>query len=285
MKHSFLYQLALWTFGISIGTALLEGVIRTFILKLSYDWKAASSSLFIILGRIVIDSVPLAFAFPGIYWFYQHRIFQIPLESPWAWLVLFLSLEFSYYWFHRASHRMRWLWCTHSVHHSSTEFNLSTNYRVGWTAKLTFTMLFFSPIALLGYPPHFISTGFVVVLLGQFWIHTTWIPKLGPLEWILNTPSAHRVHHAANDLYLDKNYGGLLIIFDRLFGTYQKELSDTPPRYGWVKPLQTQNPFRLQLHPWAELFKDLKGSRSIKELWLCIFGPPEWQPARRKNIT
>lgn len=270
--------MALWTFLISVATALLEGAVKTFFLKQSYNWKASSSSLFIIIVRIFVDKVPLALAFPGIHWFYRNRLFELSLKNAWSWVILFFSIEFAYYWFHRASHRVRWLWCTHAVHHSSNEFNLSTNYRVGWTAKLTMTMVFFSPIAWLGFPPHVIATAFVIILLGQFWIHTTWIPKLGPLEWILNTPSAHRVHHAANKEYLDANYGATLIIFDRIFGTYVSEQDDLPPRYGWVNPIENQNPFILQLTPWTELLRDLHSANNLGEFVGYLFRPPGWTP-------
>jgi len=128
-------------------------------------------------------------------------------------LILFIGLEFFYYWFHRSSHTVRWFWNSHSVHHSPNQLNLAAAYRLGWLGKPTGATIFFTPLAFLGFEPAVVLAALLLNLMYQFWIHAPWIPKLGWLEYVLNTPSAHRVHHARNVEYLDANYGGVLILF------------------------------------------------------------------------
>ena len=155
---------------------------------------------------------------------------------------------------------------------------LATAYRLGWTGRLKLMLIFFVPLAALGFPPLMIVIALSINLLYQFWIHAEWIPKLGWLEGILNTPSAHRVHHASNVNYLDANYGGVLVIFDRLFGTYIAERDDEKPVYGWVQPMQSHNPFVILLRPWLDLWRDLKTANSLREVIGFIAQPPGWQP-------
>jgi sterol desaturase/sphingolipid hydroxylase (fatty acid hydroxylase superfamily) len=186
--------------------------------------------------------------------------------------------EFCYYWYHRAAHRVRWFWCTHAIHHSPNQLNLSAAYRFGWTGKLTGTLLFFMLAPLLGMPPKVILLMLTLNLLYQFWIHATWIPRLGPLEWFLNTPSAHRVHHASNLEYLDGNYGGVLTVFDRLFGTYIPERADLPCRYGLVNPVTSYNLFEIEFMHWRALLRDLRSARSVRAFVGYLFKPPGWRP-------
>ena len=193
-------------------------------------------------------------------------------------LLLFVSLEFFYYWFHRSSHTVRWFWNTHSVHHSPNHFTLAAAYRLGWLGKFAGATIFFTPMALLGFEPTTILVALQLNLLYQFWIHAEWIPKLGGLEFVLNTPSAHRVHHASNPEYLDANYGGVLIVFDRLFGTYIAERDDVPCRYGLVTPVTTYNPVRINFQPWIGMAKDVASARSLGEAWMFLFGAPGWRP-------
>ena len=183
-------------------------------------------------------------------------------------LLLFVGLEFFYYWYHRTSHTSRWFWMAHSVHHSPNQLNLAAAYRLGWFGKFTGTSLFFTPLVLLGFTPTVVLTALFLNLLYQFWIHADWIPKLGWLEYVLNTPSSHRVHHARNPEYLDANFGGVLIVFDRLFGTYVAERADVPCEYGLVSPaVSSRNPFVVNFEPWIGLAKDLRGARSLGEVW------------------
>jgi sterol desaturase/sphingolipid hydroxylase (fatty acid hydroxylase superfamily) len=206
------------------------------------------------------------------------------LDTWQAILMLFIGQEFCYYWFHRASHRIRWFWGNHSVHHSPNELNLSAAYRTGMFAKLIGSPIFFVPMVWLGFLPQVVMATLSLNLLYQFWIHATWIPKLGWLEYVFNTPSAHRVHHASNTEYLDANFGGVLIVFDRLFGTYVEEREDLPCRYGLTKPITSYNPLRVEFAEWISLAKDLRNARSVKAVLGYLFMPPGWQPDGNKQI-
>lgn len=259
--------------GIAVVASFVEAAVL-WRLKRTYDWREAAASLGLAAGREFTNLLPLSIALPGSFWLYEHRIWTPPLDSLVGLGALFLGIEFCYYWFHRASHRVRWFWATHGVHHSPNSINFSAAYRLGWTSRIGGSLLFFLPLAWLGYPPRVIAAAFTINLLYQFWIHAEWIPKLGPLEGIFNTPSTHRVHHAANLEYLDANYGGVLIIFDRLFGTYVPERADVPCRYGLVRPLRSYNPFRIAFFYWIEILRDLRSARSVGEVAGFLFGPP-----------
>ena len=264
--------------AVAVGSALLEGAVLTLSGRRDYDWKASFVSLAIAVGRRITDFVPALLALPGATWLYEHRVFTWDMTEPLSWFVLFFTLEFAYYWFHRASHRVRWFWANHAVHHSPNQFNLSAAYRLGWLGKITLTLVFFSPLAWLGFAPKMILLAFAINLLYQFWIHAEWIPKLGFIEGIINTPSAHRVHHGANVEYLDANYGGVLLIFDRMFGTYVPERDDIKPRYGWVQPMLSHNPLRIAFQQWLNIFHDVRRANSAREVAGYLFGPPGWQP-------
>jgi len=241
-----------------------------------YDWRAYFASLTDLLVRqyLVYTLLPLGLADPVIVWAWAHRIATVPLDALGAFVVLFLGQEFCYYWFHRCSHRVRWLWVSHAVHHSPNHLNLSAAYRFGWTGRLSGTAMFFVPLVWLGFPPPVVFATLSLNLLYQFWLHVEWIPKLGPLEFVFNTPSHHRVHHAANAEYLDANYGGVLIIFDRLFGTCRVEREELPCRYGLVVPLRSNNPVLIAFHEWLALARDLRVARSWREWRRALFGPP-----------
>ncbi len=263
-----------------IAIAAIEGVILSLVVKRAYDWRASLASLADALGRqyIVYVYLPLSIAGPLIGWAWTHRIATMPLGTPAAFAALFVGQEFCYYWFHRCSHRMRFFWATHAVHHSPNQLNLSAAYRFGLTGRLTGAGAFYVPLIWLGFPPGAVFATLSLNLLYQFWLHADWIPKLGWLEYVFNTPSHHRVHHAANPAYLDANYGGVLIVFDRLFGTLIVERDDHPCRYGLVKPLRSNNPVVIAFHEWLALARDMRGARSWRERWSYLFGPPGWRP-------
>ena len=211
-----------------------------------------------------------------------YRWMDLPLrtESGWNWLnisILVLAVEFFYYWFHRWSHEIRWFWATHAVHHSSNSMSLLTAERLGWTQTLSGAALTFFPLVLLGFKAQDVSIVLSLNLLYQFWLHTEVIGKLGWFESVFNTPSHHRVHHGANPRYLDANYGGILIIWDRLFGTFVAESSAEPVRFGLVKPVVSNNPIYIALHEWMNLAKDVSQHwRSPKRLLGYLAGPPGW---------
>jgi sterol desaturase/sphingolipid hydroxylase (fatty acid hydroxylase superfamily) len=233
-----------------------------------YDWKAYLASAGDLTIRLAIGVLPLGLAASALSWVWNHRLFTMPLHEVWTWIVLFIGQDFCYYWMHRADHQIRWLWATHSVHHSPNELNLSAAYRLGWTARLSLGPIFFAPLVALGFPPLLVGAVLAANLFYQFWLHATWIPRLGALEWVLNTPSHHRVHHGSNPEYLDKNFGGVLIVFDRLFGTFASERADITIRYGLVEPVQTYNPVLIALREWGAMLRDLLRSRSLRALFV-----------------
>ena len=239
-----------------------------------YDWRAYCASLGDLLIRTATGVLPLGLAAGALNWVWQHRVYTMPLNESWSWVVLILGQDFCYYWMHRADHRVRWLWATHSVHHSPNSLNLSAAYRLGWTARLSFAPVFFAPLVLFGFSPLLVGAVLAANLFYQFWLHATWIPRLGPLEWVFNTPAHHRVHHASNPEYLDANFGGVLIVFDRMFGTFVAERPGVTIRYGLVEPLRSNNPLVIGLHEWRAISRDILASRSVRSLLRAAFGAP-----------
>ncbi len=200
--------------------------------------------------------------------------FEIPLTW-WSWALALLAADFSYYWMHRWEHEVRILWAHHSVHHSSPEFNLTTSLRLSWVESLI-EWVFFVPMILIGFDPLQTLAAISIVTIYQTLIHTEKVGKLGWLDGILNTPSVHRVHHGANGKYLDRNYGGVLMIWDRLFGTYQKE--EEAVIYGLTKQIGTANPILINVHEYVQIFKDLRRARSFRNFCGYLFKGPGWKP-------
>lgn len=208
----------------------------------------------------------------GFYvWVYEFAPVTMPMETWWSWALLVVIDDLAYYWFHRFSHEMRFLWNFHVVHHSSEQYNLSVAVRQSWFGGAAH-WIFYLPLAFIGFP----FPAFVFVhglnLIYQFWIHTKMIDRLGPLEWVFNTPSHHRVHHGVNEQYLDKNYGGIFIVWDRLFGTFEDELEEV--RYGIVKPVDSYNALWINLHAWFEMADAMRGAHGIRNKLRCVFGSP-----------
>lgn len=242
-----------------------------------YTKEETLASIYIGVGQRLIGLVKLSLTGLLAVIIYDNRIMTMPADDWRVWLLLFVLLEFTYYWYHRLSHEVRWFWATHAVHHSIEEMNVLGSYRLGWTSKLSMAYLVHLPLMWIGFSPAAVATMLALNLFYQSWLHTNLIGKLGPLEGILNTPSAHRVHHAKNADYLDRNHGGVTMIFDRLFGTYVEEREDEPVEYGLVKSIGSTNPFTIAFHEWARMFDDLK--RSHPKHWLgYMFGPPGWAP-------
>jgi sterol desaturase/sphingolipid hydroxylase (fatty acid hydroxylase superfamily) len=240
-----------------------------------YSWKESIASLAVFIGQHLIN-LAMKIVLSGVFMFqWEHRLFTIALDHWWGILLLFLGIEFFYYWHHRIAHRVRWFWATHAVHHSTRFFNLSASYRLGWTGGISGNFIFLLPLIWLGFHPIAVAGGFALNLIYQFWIHTEIIPKLGFLEWVLNTPSHHRVHHASNPEYIDRNFGGVLIIFDRLFGTFAEEKKTISPQYGLTHNLNSYNPFKIVFHSWIELFRDFRKARTLKGRLQVIFGTPK----------
>ncbi len=248
-----------------------------------YDWNAYWASFGDVLGRIgvaMLIKAGIIVAVLSAVW--EWRVATIAMDRWWHYALLVLGLDFFYYWKHRAEHRIRWFWLTHSVHHSSNQYNFSAAYRLGWTARITGAAVCLAPLVWIGFPVPYVLTALALNLIYQFWLHTELIDRLPrPLEWLLNTPAHHRVHHASNAEYIDCNYGGVLIVFDRLFGTFRSADADVPIRYGLVEPLHSYNPIRIALHAWIGMYRDLRAMRSWREGVKVLFGPPEFKPGGR----
>jgi len=192
-----------------------------------------------------------------------------------AWVALILLVDLAYYFFHRASHRVNLLWAGHVVHHQSEEYNLSVALRQNWFEKVL-EWPFYLPLAILGFPPLMFLAVSTANTLYQFWIHTRTVGSLGILEGILNTPSAHRVHHGINPKYIDRNYGGMFAFWDRLFGTWQRE--EQEPVYGTVKPLNSFNPLWANVHYFVEIGALVRSLPRLADKLKAPFMPPEWRP-------
>jgi sterol desaturase/sphingolipid hydroxylase (fatty acid hydroxylase superfamily) len=206
------------------------------------------------------------------------RLTTLDDRLPWVWCAALVAYDFLYYWNHRLGHEVNVLWAAHVVHHQSEEFNLSTALRQTSSGFLL-SWVFYIPMALAGVPPKLFLFVSLVDLLYQFWIHTEQIGSLGVLDRIVATPSNHRVHHGVNDRYVDTNYGGILIIWDRLFGTFQPELAEEPVVYGTREPLRSWNPLWANLHTYAALIRDALDARNWGDRARVFLARPGWRPA------
>ncbi len=198
------------------------------------------------------------------------------LPSNWLFYILcFVAVDFAYYWAHRWSHQVNLFWTGHVVHHQSEEYNLSVALRQGAFQKVLMFWVYL-PLAVVGFPPEWIVVSMGLNLLYQFWIHTEAVDKMGVFEWVMNTPSHHRVHHGRNPKYIDKNHAGVFIIWDRMFGTFQKE--EERPTYGITRPLNTFNPVMAHVQPFRDLWQDVRSIPSFKDKVRFLFAPPGWYP-------
>jgi alkylglycerol monooxygenase len=222
-------------------------------------------------------AVFVAVSLASVYlWIFDHyRIYTFSKGSWWPWLIAFVLVDFLYYWWHRLSHEVNFLWAAHIVHHQSEDYNLAVALRQAITTSLT-TLPFYLPLAFLGIPPvvYFVIVQFST--LYQFWIHTQLIKTIGPLEALLNTPAHHRVHHAVNPKYLDKNYAATLILWDKLFGTFEPETE--PPVYGLVKPLKSFDPMWSQFHYWFDMAHLAQRATHWSDKLQVLFRSPAWSP-------
>jgi sterol desaturase/sphingolipid hydroxylase (fatty acid hydroxylase superfamily) len=258
----------------ALGFMALEYALGRLVHRETHDLGETAASFGVALGQNLLRAVEAAIVATPFVFLFQNRLFDFDQTSPLALLGLFLGGEFLYYWQHRASHRVRWMWATHSVHHSSTRLNLTAAIRLGWTGNISGNFLFFLPLAWIGFNPLAIVAMLGANLLYQFFVHTELAPRLGPLEWVLNTPAHHRVHHASNEACLDKNYGGVLIVFDRLFGTFAMAPADQPLTYGLVGGTPMRNPIRIALGEWAAMFRDAAAAANWSEALRALFAPP-----------
>lgn len=240
-----------------------------------YEKKDTFSSLALGIGNVIIGFATKAIIFGLFSFLYQYRIFDLEYTLWWYWVLLFFADDLSYYWFHRTAHNVNWFWASHVVHHSSEHYNLAAALRQTWTGNATGSFLFWAWMPLVGFHPVWILFMQQISLIYQFWIHTEVVNKLPrPLEFVLNTPSHHRVHHGSDLKYLDRNHGGILIIWDRLFGTFQPE--EKRPTYGLTTNIGSFNPFVVAFKTWKELFDKARSSGSLKHAINYFIQPPGW---------
>ena len=258
---------------IILGMIFLEVLIANFKNISAYKANDSLGSIGLLSGNILvaisIKGLTLAFHI----FLYKFRILDLVSILPlWAlWLITFVLIDFVFYFYHRISHRSRFLWAIHMSHHSSEEMNFLVSFRQAWLGPIS-KIPFFMILPLIGLDPTMIAIAGVVSTLWGIVGHTQVVNKLGPLEWVFNTPSHHRVHHGSNAQYIDKNYGNVFIIWDRFFGSFEPEIE--PVKYGLVKNVNTFNPLKITIMVWQDIYQDTKSSKSTKEAINYIFGPP-----------
>ncbi len=240
-----------------------------------YDTKDTATSISMGLGNVAVNfgwKFVVLVVYAGLY---ELTPLRIPTDAWWAWVLIFFLDDLAYYWFHRISHEVRVFWASHVVHHSSEHYNLSTALRQTWV-PMTY-LPFWLPLALLGFPPWMILTQQAISLMYQFWIHTERIGRLWrPIELLFNTPSHHRVHHGANEQYLDRNYAGILIIWDRMFGTFAGE--EERVRYGLTKNIRTYKPTEVAFHEYRAIIRDVRAARGWRARAGYMLRGPGWVP-------
>jgi len=255
--------------------------------KAVYEVRDTATSLGMGLGSSVAGAITGAAIFGVSIWVYQnYHLFEIPMTAWWAWIAVFFLEDLTYYWFHRLSHERRFWWASHVNHHTSQHYNLATALRQTWTGGVAGTWLLWLPLVFLGFPPAMVVIQKGVSLVYQYWVHTEAIRRFPAwFEAVMNTPSHHRVHHARNPRYLDANYAGILIIWDRMFGTFIPEDDAEPCRYGVVHNLGDFNILRVAFHEWMAIGRDLAGSRSLREVVGYVLGPPGWSPDGSRDTS
>ena len=251
---------------------LLEAIADARMRTEFYERQDTFASLAMGIGNVLVNLVAKGLQFGILTWLYRFRVFDLGTQW-WVWGLLFFGDEISYYWFHRTSHECRLFWASHVVHHSSQKYNLSTALRQTWTGSFM-GFIFWLWLPLAGFRPVMIFTMQAISLLYQFWIHTEMIHSLGPLEAVLNTPSHHRVHHGSNPQYIDRNHGGTLIVWDRLFRSFEPERERV--RYGLTRNINTYNPFRIAFHEWLDIARDVRRAPGLGNKLRYIFGRPGW---------
>jgi sterol desaturase/sphingolipid hydroxylase (fatty acid hydroxylase superfamily) len=255
---------------IMLGLVLLEAVISGYQNRQVYQKKDLLASIGIGLGNLVVNAFMKFVLFAIVLYFYALSPWYFPVKW-WSFALCIVWIDFWRYWAHRIAHEQRFWWCTHVTHHSSELYNFSVSFRLSWVEHIK--IIFFIPVAIAGFDPIVFFICHEIEILYQFWIHTQLVKKLpAPIEYIFTTPSHHRVHHAKNPRYIDKNYGSTFIFWDRLFGTFQEE--DEEPIYGITDPPNSYNPVYLVFHVWMEIWRDLKKAKSFKEAFDLIFGWP-----------
>lgn len=264
-----------WGLALMLGLVALEFGYGLWRGRNTYDARETVATATILIVHRLLQSTVAGIAIVPMLWAWEHRLFDLRLDRAWIVVVLFLAVEFVYYWHHRAMHGARWFWASHAVHHSARHFNLSSGLRLGWFASLSGNFVFYLPLAVLGFHPAAVFGVLALNLFYQFFLHTEHAPRLGLLEWVFNTPAHHRVHHASNDACLDRNFGGVLIVYDRLFGTFAEAPRDEALSYGVKNArVESHRPLQLELMGWVAMLRDLGSARSLQAAGRALLGRP-----------
>jgi len=245
--------------------------------KEAYEIKDSVASLSMGLGNVLIGLLSKGLILGAFTFMFSVKCFETPITW-WSWILLLFLDDFSYYWMHRVSHRSRFFWASHVVHHSSQHYNLSTALRQTWTGSF-YTFIFWLWLPFMGFHPLMVMAQMSISLIYQFWIHTEAIQRFPAwFEAIFNTPSHHRVHHAVNPRYLDRNHAGIFIIWDKIFGTFEAEVPEDSPVYGLTENIQTFKPWQIAFHEWKSMLKDAsKPGLDISARWGYLTRPPGWK--------
>lgn len=238
-----------------------------------YETKDATASVAMGVGFLVLQAPVKAAVIAGYLWLYEHRLFDLEVSAS-TWVLLLFAEDLCFYWYHRSHHTVRILWASHVNHHSSKFYNLSTALRQPWTSPVLAPM-FWAVLPLLGFPVEMILVQQLLNLLYQYWVHTELVGSMGAYGWVFNTPSHHRVHHGKNPVYLDKNHGGIFILWDRLFGTFQAEVE--PVEYGLTEDISSYNPVYIAFHEFIAVFRDVRQAKTLQAKLRYLFGAPGWR--------
>ncbi|MBX3164988.1 MAG: sterol desaturase family protein [Bacteroidetes bacterium] len=272
-REELLIKLSIPVYAIVIGAEILFSYLHD---KKYYSTKGTLSNIYLSVLNFSLDILLRGLCLAVLWYFYQFKFMEIDkVTHPfWYWFVLLVAQDFMFYWLHRVDHYCRLFWAVHVTHHSSEEFNLTVGFRSSVFQPL-YRFIYFIPLSLVGFNPLDVMFMYAATQIYGILIHTKFIGKLGFLEWFLSTPSHHRVHHASNVKYLDKNMGMVFIIWDRLFGTFAKEEEEVV--YGLTKNIETYHPIKMVFHEWKNIYADLvKKKAPLKAKFMYVFGPPGW---------
>ncbi len=271
-REALLIKLSIPIYAIVIGIEILYSYWHE---KKHYSTKGLLSNLYLTTLNFSLDILVRGVCLAVLWYFYQFKFIAIDkLTSPLLyWTILLFAEDFMFYWMHRIDHYCRFFWAVHVTHHSSEEFNLTVGFRSSVFQPL-YRFIYFIPLSLVGFDPLDVMFMYAATQIYGILIHTKSVGKLGFLEWFLSTPSHHRVHHGSNIKYLDKNMGMIFIIWDRVFGTFEKE--EEIVVYGLTENLKNHNPITMVFHEWQAIFNDLKKKITLKEKFMYVFGPPGW---------
>ena len=260
----------LYAIPVMVFLVLVEYLISVYQKKKVYVGKDLLASALVGAGNLVVSAGVKLMLFSIVLFFYNLVPWRIP-HTWWSYVLCIVAIDFCRYWAHRLAHHQNFWWATHVTHHSSEQYYFGVSFRLSWVQHIK--VIFFIPAILCGFNPFVFFICHQIEILYQFWIHTEFIRKLpAPIEYIFTTPSHHRVHHAINEKYIDKNYGSTFIFWDRMFGTFQQE--EEQPIYGITTPVKSYNPVYLVFHIWIDIFRDLRDSKTWSERWKILFGKP-----------